>query len=75
MDQSEERDPALDRARRREFYRRLAVFAAITAALWVIWALVTDDRSGTPWAIWPSLGMGVAVAIDAWKTFGAGSVR
>jgi hypothetical protein len=58
-------------ARGWEFFRRLAVFAAIAAGLWVVYAIVTDDWTRTPWPIWPTLAMAVAVAIDAWKTFGS----
>ncbi len=67
--------PAAHVEDKRAFYGRVAVFAAIAAGLWIIWAVVTDDKTGTPWPIWPTLGMGVAVAIDAWRMFGADRVR
>ena len=59
------------RRRSHEFFNHLAVFAVIAAGLWVVYALVTDDWGRRPWPIWPTLVMGVAVVIDAWKTFGS----
>ena len=66
-----QRGPAAQRLIVKRPLRDVAVFAAVTALLWVIWAIVTDDRaSGIPWPVWPTLGMGIAAAVDAWRTFG-----
>jgi 4-hydroxybenzoate polyprenyltransferase len=56
--------------RRREFVRNVIAFAAISVLLWIIWAITSEDRSGVPWPVWPTLGVAIAAAISAWQTFG-----
>jgi hypothetical protein len=67
------REQALRRLEaKRNFTRNAVVFAAVTALLVVIWALT--NRGGYFWPIWPALGMGIALAINAWTAFGQRSI-
>lgn len=61
--------------RRIEAKRRLAqsvfVYLAVNTLLVVIWAV---NGGGGFWPIWPILGWGLAVALQAWKVYGSSPI-
>ena len=69
-DVSNARDLAIRRLHQKQAFRAMLVsYVVINVFLWLIWA-VTDDKSGTPWPIWVTLGWGVGVAFSAWNIYG-----
>jgi hypothetical protein len=62
------RDRALKRLRkRRDFYGHLVVYAVVNAVLVAIWAVTTPH--GFFWPIFPMLGWGVGVVLNAWDVY------
>jgi hypothetical protein len=57
---------------RRGFFTHLAVYLSVNVMLWGIW-FVTALTSHTwfPWPVFPSLGWGVGLAMNAWAVFAA----
>lgn len=66
-------DVALDNLKRRQGFRtHLIVYLAVNVALWTIWFVIAAvaDAGWFPWAIFPTLGWGIGLAIHAWDTYG-----
>ena len=62
------REQAIKRLKkRRDFYGHLLVYALVNGFLVVIWA-VTDPH-GFFWPIFPMLGWGIGVALNAWDVY------
>ena len=53
---------------KRLFAQSLVVYLAVNSLLVVIWAV---NGGGDFWPIWPILGWGLAVALQAWKVYGS----
>jgi hypothetical protein len=53
---------------RRGFWRQLGLFVVLSAFLVLIWEMTSDG--GYFWPIWPMAGFGIAIAFQAWNTFG-----
>jgi hypothetical protein len=65
---SAERERAIKRLKkRRDFYGHLFVYALVNGFLIAIWALV--GLHGFFWPIFPILGWGVAVVLNAWDVY------
>lgn len=48
---------------RRDFRVHLAIYLAVNAMLWILWAAVTGTDE-FPWPIWVTLGWGIGVAVQ-----------
>jgi hypothetical protein len=69
-DDSTARDLAIKRLHQKQAFRAMLVsYVVINVFLWLIWA-ITDDKTGTPWPIWVTLGWGIGVAFSAWNIYG-----
>lgn len=56
--------------KRRDFHTHVFVYVTINLVLWSIWlATGADSGSPVPWAVWPTLGWGVAVLFNAWDVY------
>src|SRR3954447_6683312 len=63
------RQRALQRLKKRhDFYGHLLVFALVNTFIVVIWALT--DGHGFFWPIFPIVGWGIGVIMNAWDVFG-----
>lgn len=72
---TEDREEAIGSLRRRrEFTTRLATFAGVLVLVWIVWALTADRGDGIPWAVWPTLGLFIAVAFDFRRAFANRSI-
>jgi fatty acid desaturase len=68
MEESELREQAKSQLEaKRGFWNFAVVYVVVNALLVVIWA-VSDG--GYFWPIWVIGGMGIALALNAWKVFG-----
>jgi 2TM domain len=66
---SDLRQQAVERLKkRRDFKTHLVVYAAVNAFLVGIWAITSDG--GFFWPVFPILGWGIAVALNAWDVYG-----
>jgi uncharacterized membrane protein len=71
-DEEELRDRAKRRIEaKRGFYSHLGAYVGVNLMLVGIWA---TTGAGYFWPIWPMLGWGVAIVIQAWGTFARPSV-
>lgn len=62
------RAEALERLKaKRRLSRNAVIFVVLIGFFVAIWALT---GAGYFWPIWPALGLGIVVAIDAWTVFG-----
>jgi 2TM domain len=62
------RERAIKRLRkRRDFYGHLLVYALVNALFVAIWAVT--NRHGFFWPIFPMMGWGVAVVLNAWDVY------
>ena len=52
---------------KRDFRNHTLVYCAVNTLLVVIWAV---SGAGYFWPIWPIAGWGIALALQAWRTFG-----
>jgi uncharacterized membrane protein len=52
---------------RRDFAAMLTSAAAVTALTVIVWALT---GAGSFWPIWVIFGLGIAVAVSAWRASG-----
>jgi hypothetical protein len=52
----------------RDFYRHLAVYVIVNLGLFLINMIVSPEAL---WFVWPLIGWGIAVALHAWRVFGA----
>ena len=68
MDELEERrEAALERVKaKREFKNHVAIYLIVNAMLVGIWAV---SGAGYFWPMWPIMGWGVGVAINAWTAY------
>jgi hypothetical protein len=65
---NERRETAIHRLKaKRDFTTHVVVYVVVNAMLIGIWA-VTDG--GYFWPIWPILGWGVGLALNAWTVYG-----
>jgi hypothetical protein len=62
------RERALKRLKkRRDFYGHLLVYLMVNAFLIAIWAMTSDH--GFFWPIFPLVGWGIVVVMNAWDVF------
>lgn len=55
---------------RRGFFTHAAVYVAVNLMLWGLWLAISLANGMTfPWPIFPSLGWGVGLALNAWSVF------
>ena len=67
MDNTTDREPALDRAQaRRDALALMLTGPVVTAMLIVVWAAT---GAGYFWPIWPMLGMSFALVAVLWRAF------
>ena len=65
MSYEERRDAAIERVKAKHGFRtHVVVYLAVNALLVLIWAL---SDAGYFWPIWPILGWGIGLALNAWK--------
>ena len=65
MSYEEHRGAAIERLRaKRDFRTHVVMYLAVNALLVLIWAL---SGAGYFWPIWPILGWGIGLALNAWK--------
>jgi hypothetical protein len=68
MDNTTDREPALERAQaRRDALALCLTGPVVTAMLIVVWAATGQ---GYFWPIWPMLGMSLALVAVLWRAFG-----
>jgi hypothetical protein len=68
MNNTTDREPALDRAQaRRDALALLLTGPVVTALLIVVWAAA---GAGYFWPIWPMLGMSFALVAVLWRAYG-----
>lgn len=66
--QDEVRDRAIKRLKkRRDFYGHVLVYVLVNAFLVVIWAVT--NVHGFFWPVFPIVGWGIAVVLNAWDAF------
>lgn len=70
--EAELRDLALRRLKKRQDFRaHVVVFIVVNAFLWALWAILSLTNDWTfPWPIFPTLGWGIGVALNAWDVYG-----
>lgn len=62
------RTAAIERLKNKRVFRsHLVVYLAVNTMLVVIWAV---SGAGYFWPIWPILGWGIGLALNAWTVFG-----
>ena len=67
MSYEEHRGAAIKRLRaKRDFRTHVVVYLAVNALLVLIWAL---SGAGYFWPIWPIVGWGIGLALNAWKVY------
>ncbi|HEX6247462.1 MAG TPA: 2TM domain-containing protein [Nocardioidaceae bacterium] len=67
--QTELRDRAVKRLKkRRDFYGHVLIYTLVNAFLVVIWA-VTSNADSFFWPIFPMVGWGIAVVMNAWDVY------
>jgi hypothetical protein len=70
VDNDELRKLALQRLKKRhDFYGHLLVYTLVNTFIVVIWALT--DGHGFFWPIFPIVGWGIGVIMNAWDVFGS----
>ncbi|MFW5691037.1 MAG: protein kinase domain-containing protein [Chloroflexota bacterium] len=60
---------------RNDFYSHLAIYVAVNAMLWTIWAVA---GGGFPWPIFPTMGWGIGIVahyVSYWQEHGPGRLR
>lgn len=63
----ERRKEAIKRLKaKRDFKTHAAAYVTVNTMLVIIWAL---SGAGSFWPIWPILGWGVALALNAWAVY------
>ena len=66
MEDTERRTAAIKRVKaKRDFRTSLAVYVLVNAFLVMLWSF----NGGYFWPIWPILGWGLDVALQAWNTY------
>ena len=70
--EAELRDLALRRLKKRQDFRaHVVVYIIVNAFLWALWAILSLTNGWTfPWPIFPSVGWGIGVALNAWDVYG-----
>ncbi len=67
-DHDERRAAAFERLQnRRSFVGHVAVYVVVNTMLVVVWAA---SGAGYFWPIWPIVGWGVGLALNAWSIYG-----
>ncbi len=67
MDAENGREAALKRLKdKRDFKNHAATYLIVNALLVVIWAV---SGQGDFWPIWPILGWGIGLALNAWTAY------
>jgi hypothetical protein len=69
---TELRDLAFRRLKKRQDFRaHVVVYIVVNAFLWALWAILSLTNGWTfPWPIFPTLGWGIGVALNAWDVYG-----
>ena len=69
---AELRDLALKRLKKRQDFRaHVVVYIVVNAFLWALWAVLSLTNGWSfPWPIFPTLGWGIGVALNAWDVYG-----
>jgi len=69
---AELRELALKRLKKRQDFRaHLVVYIVVNAFLWALWAVLSSTSGWSfPWPIFPTLGWGIGVALNAWDVYG-----
>jgi len=69
MDEQQRREAAVKRLKaKRDFWTHVAVYVLVNALLVVIWAVTSGSRSNF-WPMWPILGWGIALGLNAWEAY------
>lgn len=58
--------------KRRDFKTHLAVYVLVNSAIWGIWLMIGLTSGGGnwwPWPIFPTLGWGIGLALNAWDVY------
>ncbi len=72
VEDQEARNLAIKRLKeKRDFRTHLVVYFIVNAFLWLLWAFTDSAKTGFPWPVWPTLGWGIGVAINAWNVYGS----
>ena len=62
------REAAIERLKkRRDFRSHVVVYVVVNTMLVVVWAV---SGAGYFWPMWPILGWGVGLALNAWTVYG-----
>jgi hypothetical protein len=66
------RDLAFRRLKKRQDFRaHIVVYIVVNAFLWALWAVLSLTSGWSfPWPIFPTLGWGIGVALNAWDVYG-----
>lgn len=70
--EAELRDLALRRLKKRQDFRaHVVVYVVVNGFLWALWAILSLTNGWTfPWPIFPLLGWGIGLALNAWDVYG-----
>jgi len=58
--------------KRRDFKTHVAVYVLVNSVIWGIWCLIAITSAGGnwwPWPIFPTLGWGIGLALNAWDVY------
>ena len=71
METTQQRDERLWRIAkaRAGFKSHLITYLVINAGFWAIWFFTDNNKSGTPWPVWPGLGWGMGLAFQYFNAF------
>lgn len=58
--------------KRQDFHAHLVVYIVVNGFLWALWAVISLAGDGWqfPWPIFPLLGWGIGLALNAWDVYG-----
>jgi 2TM domain len=58
--------------KRRDFKTHVAVYVLVNGVIWGIWLIIGLTSAGGnwwPWPIFPTLGWGIGLALNAWDVY------
>jgi hypothetical protein len=69
---AELRDLAFRRLKKRQDFRaHVVVYVVVNGFLWALWAVLSITSGWSfPWPIFPLLGWGIGLALNAWDVYG-----